>query len=76
MSITLRRIILSLFFNLSLLLVLIIGIQNSSKKSRVFFFKSKTINLPISFIMGSSFISGSLAANFLFLHDLNKKNPS
>ena len=76
MSETLKRIFFSLFFNSSLFLVLIIGIQNSLKKSKVYFFKNETINLPISFIAGASFISGSLAASFLSLNTLDKKNSS
>ena len=76
MSITFKRIIFSLFFNSSLLLILIIGIQNSSKKSRVHFFQSKTVNLPISFIVGGSFISGSLTAGFLSIYKIDKKKLS
>jgi len=76
MSEPLKRIFFSLFFNFSLFLLLIIGIQNSSKKSKVYFFKNETINLPISFIAGASFISGSLAASFLSLNTLDKKNSS
>ena len=76
MSAPLRRIFFSIFFNSSLFLILIIGIQNSSKKAKVYFFKSETINLPISFILGASFISGSLAASFLSLNTLDKKNSS
>ena len=76
MSETLKRIFFSIFFNSSLFLVLIISIQNSSKKSKVYFLKKETINLPISFIIGASFISGSLAASFLSQNTLDKKNSS
>ena len=69
-----KKLIFSIFFNSSLLLVLIVGIQNSSKKSKIFLFKRETINMPISFIVGASFISGSLAASFLSLFDLEKGN--
>tara|TARA_A100001035_G_C27476995_1_gene361436 strand:+ start:156 stop:317 length:162 start_codon:yes stop_codon:yes gene_type:complete len=47
--------------------MLLIGIQNNSNKSKVYFFKSETISLPISFIFGASFISGSVAGSFLTL---------
>ena len=40
-----------------------IGIQNSSKKSEVNLLSTKSIKLPISFIIGISFISGSLSGN-------------
>ena len=52
--------------------MLIIGIQNNSKNSKVYFYKSQTINLPISFIVGISFISGSLAGSFLSIRSQNK----
>ena len=74
MPLLFKKLIFSVFFNFSLFLVLIISIQNSSKKSKIFLFKNETINMPISFIVGSSFISGSLTASFLSLFSLDKKN--
>ena len=74
MPLSFKKLIFIIFFNSSLFLVLIIGIQNSSKKSKIFLFKSETINMPISFIVGSSFIGGSLAASFLSFLNLDKKN--
>ena len=68
-----KKIILALTFNSFLFLLLIIGIQNSSKKSRVNFLKNETVKLPISFIIGSSFIGGSLVGSFLSIN-LTKKN--
>ena len=55
-------------FNLCLFHVLIIGIQNSSNKSRVNLVLDQTIKLPVSFIVGSSFICGSILGGFLNLH--------
>ena len=63
-------------FNLFLFLILIIVIQNSSINSRVNFLKNKTINLPISFIMGTSFISGSFLGLILPLNLNYKKNTN
>ena len=40
--------------------MLLIGIQNSTKKARIYMFNFNSINLPISFIIGINFISGSL----------------
>ena len=37
-----------------------VGIQNSSNKSKVNLYRIATINLPIGFIVGTSFLSGSL----------------
>ena len=76
MIVPLKKAFFSIFFNSSLFLVLIIGIQNSSKKSKIYFFKNETINLPISFIVGVSFISGSLAASFISTYAFGKKNSS
>ena len=55
-------------FNLCLFLLLIIGIQNSSNKSRVNLVLDQTIELPVSFIIVSSFICGSILGGFINLH--------
>ena len=62
-----------LIFNLSLFLLLMIGIQNSTNKNRVNLLISETINLPISFIIGVSFISGSITSGLLATTYDNKK---
>ena len=72
------RIIKNIFFpityNTILFLFLIIGIQNSSNKSKVNFLVNETIQLPVSFIIGASFISGSILGNILSINNLfNKK---
>ena len=69
----LRRLSFILTFNFSLFLLLMIGIQNSSSKKKVNLFFNETIALPISFIVGISFISGSLTGNLLKIN-LNDKN--
>ncbi len=58
-----KKFIFIFIFNTSLFLILMIGIQNSSKKSEVNLLSTKSIKLPISFIIGISFISGSLSGN-------------
>ena len=73
MSLILKKIIFATTFNSSLFLLLMIGIQNSSNKSKVDFLIYETIKLPISFIIGSSFISGSIIGN-LFNVNLTKKS--
>ena len=60
-------------YNLALFLLLMIGIQNSSIKKNVNLIITETITLPISFIIGVSFISGSLTGNLLKI-DFNNKN--
>ena len=61
-------------FNSCLFLILIIGIQNSSNKSTVNLMIEETIPLPISFIIGTSFISGSIFASLLPLNIHCRKN--
>ena len=60
MSLVLKKFIFLIFFNLSLLSLLIVGIQNSKEKNKINFIVWETVNLPVSFIIGSSFISGSI----------------
>ena len=75
MPFRLKNLVFSVTFNSCLFLILIIGIQNSSKKSRINLLIDETENLPISFIIGSSFISGSIIGSFLnYNFDSNKKN--
>ena len=59
--------------NSSLFLLLIIGIQNSSRKSKINLILTESISLPISFIIGSSFVSGSLAGSFVSLISSKEK---
>ena len=69
----LKRIIFAITFNLCLFFLLIIGIQNSSNKSSINFLIDETIKLPVSFIIGTNFIFGSLIGTS-FTINLNEKN--
>ena len=69
----LKKIFFTISFNISLFLMLMIGIQNSSNKGKINFIINETIELPISFIIGSSFIGGSIFGSF-FSINFNKKN--
>ena len=60
-------------FNFSLFLLLMVGIQNSSNKTKINLIFNETVNLPISFIVGISFISGSLTGSILSSNFHNKK---
>ena len=73
MSFILKKLVFAFTFNSCLFLSLIIGIQNSSNKSKVNFLINETVKLPISFIVGASFISGSLIGSFFKLN-LTKKS--
>ena len=63
----------NLFFNLSLFFILIIIIQNSNTKNKVNLIIDETINLPVSFIIGTSFISGSIIGSFFSANSLIKE---
>ena len=56
----LNKLFFNVFYNSSLFIILLIGIQNSSSKVKINFLINETIRLPISFIIGTSFISGSI----------------
>ena len=64
MPFILKKLVFAFTFNSCLFLLLIIGIQNSSNKSKVNFLINETIKLPISFVIGSSFIGGSIIGSF------------
>ena len=72
MSFLIKKIFLALIFNSCLFIILFIGIQNSSNKNKVYLLIDETIELPISFIVGSSFILGSIFGSFLLLDMDNK----
>ena len=71
MSLLIKKLFLSAIFNSCIFLALFIGIQNSSNESRVDLLIGETIELPISFIVGSSFIIGSILGSF---YGFNIKN--
>ena len=73
MSLLIKKLILGVVFNSCLFLALFIGIQNSSNKSKVNLLIDETIELPISFVVGSSFILGSILGSFIIFSRDNKK---
>ena len=60
-------------FNSCLFTLLVIGLQNNSNKTRVNLLIEESVKLPIGFIVGTSFITGSIIGN-LFNFDLDNKN--
>ncbi len=72
MNFIFKKLFFSALFNSCLFLVLFTGIQNSANKSKVDLLINETIELPIGFIVGSSFILGSIFGNFLVL-DMNNE---
>ena len=72
MSVFLKKIFFATTFNFCLFILLMIGIQNSTYKSKVNFLINETVKLPISFIIGSSFIGGSIIGSFFNINLSNK----
>ena len=72
MSFLIKKLFSALIFNSCLFIVLFIGIQNSSNKNKVDLLIDETIELPISFIVGSSFILGSIFGNLIVLNMNNE----
>ena len=68
MSVLLKKIFFVTTFNSCLFLLLMVGIQNSSYKSKVNFLINETVELPISFVIGSSFIGGSIIGSFFNIY--------
>ena len=56
----------SLLINTFLLFFLLFAIQNSQEKKVTKIFNRETIELPVSFILGTSFVAGSLSGGFIF----------
>ena len=69
-----KKIILNFTFNTFLFISLLIGIQNNSNKARVNLIIDETIDLPVSFIIGASFISGSILGSLLPLSFSKQKS--
>ena len=65
-----KKLFFTVIFNSCLFAILFVAIQNSSNKRKVDLIINETIELPISFIVGSSFILGSILGNILVL-DMN-----
>ena len=72
MGFLIKKILFTTIFNSCLFILLFLGIQNSSNKGKVDFLIDESIELPISFIVGSSFILGSIFGSFLLLDMDNK----
>ena len=67
MLIFLKNIFFNSVFNIILFLILMTGIQNSNKGGKVNLILGETIKLPIGFIVGISFISGSITGSLINL---------
>ena len=70
--ISIKNLLFIITFNMFLFVILIIGIQNSSTKKKVNLITNETVRMPISFIIGISFIGGSLTGGILTISRSNK----
>ena len=73
MNFSFKKLFFIFTYHSCLFLILIIGIQNSSNKSRVNLLMNESVKLPISFIVGTSFITGSILGAFLTFKLSNKE---
>ena len=73
MLIFLRKLFFNISFNLALFFLLLIGIQNSETKTKVNLLIGETVSLPLSFIIGISFISGSISGSLVEIDFRNKR---
>ncbi len=71
MQYQIKKLIFNITLNITFFVILMIAIQNSGERKKVLFFKYQSITLPISFIIGTSFISGSILGSTIM--ELNKK---
>ena len=69
MSLFIKKLLYSAIFNSCLFVLLFVGIQNSSNKRKVDLLINESIELPISFIVGSSFILGSIFGSFFVFNN-------
>ena len=72
MHFQIKKIFFITIFNSCLFTLLVIGLQNNSNKTSVNLLIEETVKLPIGFIVGTSFITGSIIGN-LFNLDLDNK---
>ena len=73
MNIYIKKIFFNSALNITLFLLLMIGIQNTSKSHNINLILSETIKLPTGFIVGISFISGSITGSLLNINFNIKK---
>ena len=73
MNIYIKKLFFNSALNITLFLLLMIGIQNTSKSHNINLILSETIKLPTGFIVGISFISGSITGSLMTINFNIKK---
>ena len=74
MLVLFRKISFTLILNTTLLLILMVGIQNSSYRKKVNLLIGESVSLPLSFVVGISFISGSIMGSLITNNLSSQKN--
>ena len=69
---SIKKISLIVLFNSFIFIIMLISIQNSNYKSKLNLIFFETISLPLSFIIGSSFILGSLTGTIAISNRIEK----
>ena len=65
MKFKIKKILFNTVLNLSFFLIIMVSIQNSNNKEQVRFLSYETVYLPLSFLLGTNFIFGSLCGSLL-----------
>ena len=68
MLLTFKKLFIVCSLNTCFFLLLMIGLQNSSNESKVNLIIYETVKLPLGFIIGTSFISGSLLGSLITIN--------
>ena len=71
---SIKKVIFSSIFNITLLIMLMIGIQNSGNKNKGNLIVSESVELPVSFIIGITFLSGSILGSLIEVGNIFKKD--
>ena len=69
MNFLIKKLYFTVIFNSCLFALLFIGIQNNSNKREVDLLISESIELPLGFIVGSSFVLGSIFGSFFVFNN-------
>ena len=68
MLFSLKKLFVILSFNTCFFVLMMIGLQNSSNESKVNLIAGETVELPLGFVIGTSFISGSLLGSLITMN--------
>ena len=73
MGLVFKKMLGTFLLNSSFFIILLVGIQNSSKQIKLNLIINETVALPVSFIVGISFISGSALGSLFPINSIGKE---